>query len=520
MSTPTRQHWEVETKFDVDSTFVLPPLDQVEATMSVTEPTEHHLDAVYYDTDDLRLARNRITLRRREGGHDAGWHLKLPSRGPGRDEVSRPLGNGIPNTSGEDGAVPGELADIVTATTRGKPLRPVARIQTLRRAVTLNDAAGRPRAEIADDTVHAQTLGAATTLTQWRELEVEALGDDLGILPAAAAVLARAGARPAPGPSKLARTLGSSVAYPELPGTGDSAATATATAGEVIRGYLSAHTSALLAADARLRMNEPESVHDLRVAARRLRSTLRTFRVLFDPGRSRRLEDRLRGLNLLLNEARDGEVQLERFGGHVRRLPDRDVLGPVAARLQENLLPRQLRGQEQALAWLRGEEYLAFVDDLIAFVREPPYSKLGHGPAREVLRRPVRKADRTLRHRLDRATTAAPGAAQDTALHSARKAAKRLRYAAEAVTTVYGRPAAKHATRTKKIQNILGEHQDCVVAQGALREFAIAANLAGESSFTYGLLLGNEQESARHARATLTDNWPALSRRRHRRWLH
>ncbi|ONH28657.1 CYTH and CHAD domain-containing protein [Pseudofrankia asymbiotica] len=522
MGMPTRQHREVETKFDVDSTFVLPPLERVDEVTPAGAPTEHRLDAVYYDTEDLRLARNKITLRRREGGHDAGWHLKLPAGGAGRDEISRPLGAGTPDGSDSDSTVPGDLADIVLATTRGRPLNPVARIQTVRRAVTLRDAAGRPRAEVADDTVRAQTLGAATTLSQWRELEVEALGDDLDVLPATATVLLRAGARPATGPSKLARTLGTRVSRPELPelggdsGDGDAGP---ATAGEVIRSYLSTHTGALLAADARVRLDEPESVHDLRVAARRLRSTLRTFRALFDPERTRRLEARLRDLNLLLNGARDGEVQLERFSGQIGELAERDVLGPVAARVQGHLRSQQLRGREQALTWLRGDEYLTFLEDLITFVREPAYTPLGRRPAREVLRRPVRRSDRKLRRRVEQATAIPPGPARDAALHGARKAAKRLRYAAEAVEVVYGPAATKHASRTKKIQNILGEHQDCVVAQDTLREFAIAANAAGESSFTYGLLLCGERDRARHARGSLTARWPALSRRRDRRWL-
>jgi CHAD domain-containing protein len=526
MRAPSSGHREVETKFDVDSTFTVPSLTGVAGVETTAGPAERqeHLDAVYYDTEDLRLARNMITLRSRQGGHDAGWHLKLPSTTVGRDEISRPLAASERNAATSTGAVPDELTDIVAATTRGRPLRPVARVQTTRRATILRDPRGRDVAELADDEVHAQTLGATTTRSRWREIEVEALGDDLTVLPATAAVLLEAGARRAAGPSKLARALGARTTRPELPTSDrDLAPTDTAgstdTAGNVVRSYLATHTAALLAADARVRLGEPESVHDLRVAARRLRSTLRTFRALFDATRARALEARLRDLNLLLNPARDGEVQLQRFDAEINRLDSRDVLGPVAARLQGHLRSQHLRGRERALARMREPEYLDFLENLIAFVTEPPYTALGQRLAGPTLTGPVRKADRKLRRRVRRALETPAGPEQDAALHAARKAAKRLRYAAETLTQSHTPHAARHAQRSKKAQNLLGEHQDCVVAQTALREFAIAANFAGESSFTYGLLLGGERDQARLTRDTLSARWPALSRKRDRRWL-
>ncbi|ONH50786.1 metal-binding protein [Frankia sp. CcI49] len=520
MRTPTSARQEVEAKFDVDLTFVVPPLTGLAGIASAAGPTEKRLDAVYYDTDDLRLARHRITLRRRQGGGDAGWHLKLPLSGATRDEIRRPL-NVIERDPSREGTVPGEFADVVAATTRGRPLAPVARVRTVRRATTLRAPDGHDLAELADDEVHAQALGSATTVSCWREIEVEALGDDPRVLPAAGAVLCGAGARPAAWPSKLVRALGSQVPteLPELREPPSRVAGAEETAGEIVRGYLATHTRALLAADARVRLGDPESVHDLRVAARRLRSSLRTFRQLFDPIPAGALQDRLRKLNLLLNPARDGEVQLERFTAAIDALDDRDLLGPVAARVQGHLRSQHLRGREQALAWMRDARYLTFLDDLIAFVAEPPYSARGYRPAGAALRIPIRKADRKLRRRVDRALHTPAGAGQDAALHAARKAAKQLRYAAETATPVYGEDAGKHARRAKKIQNSLGEHQDCVIAQGVLREFAIAANQAGESSFTYGLLLGAEREQAHLTRDTFTARWPELARRRHRRWL-
>ena len=110
---------EVEHTFAVNEAFRLPSFDRVPGVDSVTDRGERLLDAVYYDTDDLRLARNRMTLRRREGGDDAGWHLKIPTTDGARDEIGRPLG--------DPGQVPQDLLDLVAVRVRGAELHPVAR---------------------------------------------------------------------------------------------------------------------------------------------------------------------------------------------------------------------------------------------------------------------------------------------------------------------------------------------------------------------------------------------------------
>jgi CHAD domain-containing protein len=128
-------------------------------------------------------------------------------------------------------------------------------------------------------------------------------------------------------------------------------------------------------------------------------------------------------------------------------------------------------------------------------------------------------ADRKLLKRVELARRASAGTPRDVALHRVRKAAKRLRYACEALEPVYGADAAKLGRVAKRIQNELGEHQDCVVARARLREFAVAANLAGESSFTYGLLTGEENARAERTLAAFRADWLAASHPKVRRWL-
>jgi inorganic triphosphatase YgiF len=205
---------EIERKYSVGADFVVPDLSAVRGVAGVTDPKTYHLTAVYLDTPGFRLASARITLRRRTGGTDAGWHLKLPE-GAARREVHAPLGTG-------PGAVPAELAELVAGVTGGQPLRPIARLQTTRTVRHLTDAAGRVLAEVADDHVRgslpeAGQAGGAESwreATAWREVEVELDAGTPDLLDAAGNVLLAAGAEVSPAASKLSLLLTAAGALP------------------------------------------------------------------------------------------------------------------------------------------------------------------------------------------------------------------------------------------------------------------------------------------------------------------
>jgi hypothetical protein len=178
----------------------------------------HHLSATYFDTADGRLAASKITLRRRTGGTDEGWHLKLPAGSGVRREVHAPLDPDLPGERGER-QVPEVLAARVAEVTGGQPLGPIAILNTERTVVTLHGGDGRVVAEVADDLVTARRLPAGGEPTagglpggaelRWREIEVEVPTADPSLQRAAADVLLSAGARPAGHGSKLARVLDS-----------------------------------------------------------------------------------------------------------------------------------------------------------------------------------------------------------------------------------------------------------------------------------------------------------------------
>ena len=175
----------------------LAALPQVAGTSG---PDEQRLDADYYDTGGLRLIRAGVTLRRRLGGDDAGWHLKLPAGPQTRREIRLPPGDGD--------TVPGELAELAERYTKGEPLGPVARIATRRQRVILLGPSGESLAEVAADDVSAQTVGEPVTASHWHEVEVELTGGDRELLAAAGQVLRRAGLRPSGWASKLEHALG------------------------------------------------------------------------------------------------------------------------------------------------------------------------------------------------------------------------------------------------------------------------------------------------------------------------
>ena len=194
-------HDEIERTFDVDDPAVLPDLAGFAGVSTTTKPTELLLEARYVDTPDLDLARHGVTLRRRTGGHDAGWHLKLPHGKDTRTEVHAPLGD-------DTGRVPDELAARVRGLVRDRDLVPVALVVNRRLEHSLLDGEGAVLAQVCDDHVHTERLHGPPLVQDWREWEIELVGGDRDLLDAAARELLDSGAVPSVTSSKLVRSHG------------------------------------------------------------------------------------------------------------------------------------------------------------------------------------------------------------------------------------------------------------------------------------------------------------------------
>ena len=200
------EHLETELKLDVDPGFAVPDLGGLVAGQTVSEPEVRHLVASYFDTSDLRLAAAPVTLRRRTGGPDEGWHLKLPVGAGTRRELQVPLGDDATN-------VPPELASLVATWAEGRPLQVVAVLETQRTVRNLLAADGTVLAEVADDLVTGRLPGTGQAPAEpvtWREIEVELVSGGPEILAAARSRLVAAGARLSSSASKLGRLLGTS----------------------------------------------------------------------------------------------------------------------------------------------------------------------------------------------------------------------------------------------------------------------------------------------------------------------
>ncbi|MFQ1004200.1 CHAD domain-containing protein [Modestobacter sp. SSW1-42] len=506
-------HLEIEQKFDVDEAFVLPDLSGVPGVTEVREPVEHHLDAAYYDTADLRLARARVTLRRRTGGTDAGWHVKLPAVAGARRELHSPAGRAARTP-------PKAVLEPVLGIVRQTPAAQVALLRTRRVVTELVDADGRVLAEVADDhvtgTAAPATPGEAAVVTTWREVEVELVDGDDAVLVAVAEALLDAGARPADSPSKLSRVLADrlSALAPEpsveaaprrKKGKGKKRAPAAA-AGDVVRATLRSQVQALSDADLMVRTGQADGVHQVRVACRRLRSTLAAFRPVLDRTQTDPVREELAVVGAALSPTRDAEVALAHLRELVAEQPVELVLGPVAARLQQAAIKDEQAGDVQARKVLGGAAYLRLRDDLDALVAEPPLTEAAGRPADEVLREVVARTGR----RLVQAVDLARDSASDEALHDVRKAAKRLRYTAEAAVPVLGRPVADLVTALKGVQEVLGERQDTFVTRPLCAQLGLQAFAAGENAWTWGRLHALEQARSERAEREFWERWPAL----------
>lgn len=496
---------EIERKFDVEGTVLLPPLQDLPGVDRIDKPVEYRLEAEYFDTRDLRLASAQITLRRRTGGEDPGWHLRLRSATDERLEFHEPLGK-------INDGVPEPLLKLVRVHARGHALNPVARLETTRIVHRLLNKKSEVLATVSDDTVEAEPYTPKQAPQRWREWEIELVGGSRDLLDAGQDRLTAAGARLSAHPSKLARVLGrdpqaSTISVPKPKPKGP--------AGDVLLAYLSGQVRELKIQDPRVRLDAPDAVHKMRVATRRMRSVLATFRKLLgDADYVNSLRDELKWLAGVLGRARDTEVVHARLNDMVAEEPGELVMGPVTRRIDLELNADYQKAHTKVLKAMDGARYFRLLDFLDTLLSGPPLSALAAKTARKVIPRLVKRDVKRLRAAVRDAKRNPAGTSDHPALHQARKDGKRLRYAAEAATPISPTKAARLADAAQGLQQILGDHQDSVVTRDLLRRLGAEAFVKGENGFSYGRLHALEQAVALDAEARFRRLWkkfPAAS---------
>ena len=451
---------EYERKLDAPEGFELPDLGG--------EPLEPRVfTSVYSDTADRSLARAGITLRRRTERGRSLWQLKLPA-GNARLELEEEGGPGGP---------PSSIARLLVAHLRHGPVTPVAELRTRRHGALV--ARNGTTAEVTIDDV--SVMDALRVVEEFVEIEVELKQGQPKQLERIASELARAGARPTDGTPKLFRVL-------RLP------ADDSAPAGplESLRLRLRAQLRAVLANDPGTRLGrDAESLHDMRVAVRRARALLRAGRPLYANDVVGLVEE-LRWVGEKLGGVRDLDVLLEHLRGQIDGLDpdDRKAARPLLRTLER----RRTSARTSLLKALEGERYLGLLDDFAAQIDALAPSSDG-ATLDDLAKRELKK----LRKRVEATGEDAP----DDELHALRKRGKRVRYAYEL--------ASKGAVvkRAKGLQDVLGEHQDSVVAETALRELA---STTPQAAMIAGRLVERERARRADARRSWRTAWKRLVR--------
>lgn len=463
-----RETLEREIKLAPKEGFILPDLGGERVPTRVFVST-------YHDTSDLRLGRHGVTFRHRVEDGTGLWQLKLP-RGAARIELELP---------GPPSRPPAEMLALLPAYLRGADLVPVARLRTRREGVRTRGA------EIVDDNV--AVIEGQRVARRFRELEVELLEGDERTLRRLEKELRRAGAESAGSQRpKLFRAL--DLAEPlerrEIPPGTPSI--------EALGIALEAQYRQVLAHDPGTRRGQdPEDLHQLRVATRRLRAFLRGARRLVDRDWAESLRAELGWLGGALGPARDLDVMLERLRSEVASLGED---GRAADGLLDQLESERAHAYAAVVEALESPRYTALLDRLEAAVAPPLSGET------TTLARLWHKETKRLRR-----TFAALGDdPEDDALHASRIGVKRARYAAELAAHELGRPGASFVARAKDLQDVLGEHQDAVVAEGRIRTWAASASPEGRVAA--GRLVQLERGRRAAGRAAWPAAWSRLDR--------
>jgi CHAD domain-containing protein len=451
---------EHERKLDAPAGFRLPPLGG--------RPLEPRIfTSVYYDVPGGSLAAVGITLRRRTERGRSVWQLKLPSE-DSRLELEAEGGPRRP---------PRELLELLQAHLRHGTLERIAELRTRRRGELV--ARNGTTAEVTVDEV--AVMEARRVREKFVEVEVELRTGSPAQLDALAKELAESGAEPGSGQPKLFRALGRD----------DGGAASPHTAFEALQSRLREQLREIERHDPGTRLGrDPESLHDMRVAVRRLRALLRAGEKLVaaDTGE---LDGRLKQLGRVLGDVRDLDVLLVRLEGEAPELGQEDA--DQARLLLVGLRDDRSRARRRLLTTLRSDRYLALLDEAELMIEqlEPGGVDISLDEVAAKRFAKLRKAVRGL-----------PQDPADDELHRVRKKGKRARYAGELAEWT------KSVNRAKKLQDVLGEHQDAVVAVQRLRE--LAASAPPEQALASGRLIERETERRADARTAWPRAWKKL----------
>jgi CHAD domain-containing protein len=472
---------ERELKLTIPADFSLPELPG-----EALEPRT--LTSTYFDTPDRALARAGVTLRRRVENRKGVWQLKLPGKGD-RLELESPGGTAAP---------PDDLAELLVGLLRGRELERAAVLRT-RRTGLRAQVDGRTVADVTVDKV--SILDGRRVRESFVELEVEALdGDGAEALPDLGRALEDAGAAEGDGRPKAFRAMGFFPLEPAAPPPD-------APALEHVRAALARQLEELVAHDPGTRFGEdPEELHQLRVATRRLRAILRAARDLLDPTWSEPLRAELSWLGSALGPVRDLDVLTEHLQAEIESLEPGERR--AAARFVAHLDEDRDAARAAMLEAMSSPRYFRLLDRLDV-AATAPHAREADLPLGEIAAAEFRK--------LRKAVKALPPDPPDDELHAVRIRGKRARYAAELAEGAVGKPAQRFVKDAKRFQDVVGEHQDAVVAEERIRDL-LGRTGSAQAYLAAGRLIERERRRRRDAREAFPEAWEALEKSGKKAW--
>ena len=474
-----RTHLEIEAKYELDDGQPLPDLVGVGGVGATAAHAEMELTATYFDTETHVLGAAGATLRRRTGGEDDGWHLKLSLADRERLEVRRDLGRSQ--------TPPAALTALVRAIVRSSSLIPVATLVTRRTVHHLMDGEGRVLAEVADDRVSGERHDAQVGTVTWREIEIELVEADRPLLAELDAAVRSAGVTPAGSSSKVARVLGEGEVVRPLPRRRRKTPVV-----EVLQAGLRSAVTDLLNADPLLRLDRPGAPQRMRTAVMRLRAAAALYGQVVPDERTAHARAELAWLESVVA----GVDELDAARAHIREAlaaePKELVLGPVSRRVDREMAA----GRRTAVSLLRksldSPRYLDLLDAVASLAASAPAAsgERAGDVLPDLADRAVRRAERRIVE-LGRSGTEEE---RGWRRRGAERAIERARYAEALATGAAGQGAM--AQLLDEMVRLLAEQEVCARAQDLVRNIAVQAHGSGENGFTFGRLHGLEQVHA------------------------
>jgi len=438
----------------------------------------------YFDTPSYALARLGIALRRRTENRKVRWQLQLPQH-QARLELEIPENRSTP---------PEPFLDLLFGILRKETCSSVAKLHIKRSGIQVNTLDG-PLANIVADRV--TILDGRRTIERFSEIEIELLGGNKKELKRLESLLRAAGAEDGDPRTKVIKALGIQLEA-DPPRVHTSAAPI-----DHIKAMLQQEVKGLLFHDPGTRFGkDPEELHHMRVSTRRFRALLRVGRVFLLPEWSDTLLTEVGWLGQVLGVVRDYDVLLEylHHEGSFLLLPERNIFEGVLTILET---PRSV-ARAQLLEALRSDRYLKLLNHLEEAIQYPMVNTSEDTSLQQLARKEFNTLRRVVQH-----LGADPS---DQELHRVRIRTKQARYAAELAQGTMGKAASRFIQQTKRVQDLLGDHQDTIIAEKHLQDL-LAATRGVKAAFAMGQVVERLRSRRRQARANFPREWTKLRMR-------